>query len=174
MRAILQRWALVATIASSSSLAWMVAGCEYNPNSSAVCSADSKEAVFARSLSQAQLETLRANSLALLAAADAPRHYENDDPTYPPIPTEFAYLQPWHISAFPSGSNSDVSILLKGCIDEFIILTVEKERIVLSYSTGSAVDKAEEVLWSERDHAKSTKQATPVLPNTSLERTRER
>jgi hypothetical protein len=38
--------------------------------------------------------------------------------------------------------------MLKGCMDEFIDLTVEKDKIVLSYSTGSAVDVGEEELWS--------------------------
>jgi hypothetical protein len=84
----------------------------------------------------------------LLASPDRDRIYENDHSTYPRIPDQFAYLKPWKIEIFSNDPDSFVSFMLKGCMDEFIDLTVEKDKIVLSYSTGSAVDVGEEELWS--------------------------
>jgi hypothetical protein len=130
------------------SVACLLAGCGYHPDSAVICSADSKESLFARSLSKAQLETLYVDSMRLLASPDRDHFYENDHPTHPRIPDQFAYLKPWKIETFSGDPHSFVSFMLKGCMDEFIDLTVEKDKIVLSYSTGSAVDVGEEELWS--------------------------
>jgi hypothetical protein len=60
-------------------------------------------------------------------------------------------LNPMRIDTLSSdvaGVNSYVSFLLKGCMDEFIHLTVTKDKIVLSYGLGGASNVDEEVLWS--------------------------
>lgn len=133
---------------------WLLAGCG-DPNSAVICGADSKESVFARSLSESQLETLYADSMKLLTSADLQREYD-DRPGYPPIPTQFSYLNSKGISTFSSdveGVRSEVSILLKGCLDEFIQLSVDKGEIVLSYGLGGAPNVGEEILWSANKEA---------------------
>jgi hypothetical protein len=117
-------------------------------DSSAICGAASKEAVFARSLSKSQLETLYAESMELLASSDLAGTYENGQHIYPPIPHQFAYLKPLRIKTLSYGAYSYVSFTLKGCLDEFIHLRVEKAKIVLSYSTGGASSRGQEVLWT--------------------------
>jgi hypothetical protein len=113
-----------------------------NPDSVAICGADSRESVFARSLSESQLRTLYADSMKILASTDRARTYENGH-----FPEQFAYLKPVRIKVRPMGQYSYVSFTLKGCLDEFIHLSVEGGKIVLTYSTGGASSRGEEVLW---------------------------
>jgi hypothetical protein len=122
----------------------IVAGCERGPDSPVVCSAQSRESAFARSLTKSQLQALYSDSMRLMSSADRKDTYQNQHPTYPRIPDEFAYLNPIKIRA----DNGHIGIMLKGCMDAFIYLVVEDGKIVLSYSNGSAVDMGEEVLWS--------------------------
>jgi hypothetical protein len=115
-----------------------------------VCGADSKESVFARSLSESQLETLYADSMKLLANPDLRHEYRNRA-GYPPVPDQFAYLNAAKMDTFSSdveGVNSYVSFLLKACMDESIQLSVSKDKIVLYYGLGGASSVGEETLWS--------------------------
>jgi hypothetical protein len=107
-------------------VAWTLAGCG-DPDSIAICGERSKESVFVRSLSESRLETLHADSMKLLASADLQREYA-DTAGYPPVPEQFSFLNARRVSTFSSkteGVSSSVSFLLKGCMDEFIVLSVE-------------------------------------------------
>lgn len=130
-------------------VAWALSGCG-DPDSSVICGASSKESVFARSLSESQLETLYKDSMELLASADLQREYENYS-GQSPIPEQFSYLNARRIrtlSPAVAGDNSHVSFLLKGCMDEFIHLSADKNEIALSYGLGGAPNSANEILWS--------------------------
>jgi hypothetical protein len=124
-------------------------GCGHT-DSIGACTSDSREAIFARSLSKSQLEALYAESMKLLARADLQKTYRNDT-RYPPIPDQFAYLNPGQIETFTSdveGVDSYVSFILKGCFQQDIELSVAKDDIVLAYARGGASNANAEVLWS--------------------------
>ena len=130
-------------------IAAALTGCG-DPDSAVVCGAHSKESVFARSLPEFQLAALHADSMKLLASADLQREYSND-PGYPPIPKEFSFLNSRGIDTFSSSvddARSHATFLLKGCMDEFILLSVDRNNVSLSYGVGGASNSAKEILWS--------------------------
>jgi hypothetical protein len=130
-------------------VAGALTGCG-DPDSAVICGANSKESVLARSLSEFQLKTLHADSMKLLASADLQREY-SDEPGHPPIPKEFSFLNSRAIDTFSSSvddAHNNVTFLLKGCMDEFIQLSVDRNEITLSYGVGGAANFANEILWS--------------------------
>src|SRR5262245_21730223 len=115
-----------------SSAASLLAGCN-SPDSSFICSSGSKESIFARSLSQSQLQTLYSGSLKLMVSSERTRIYRyfNEGSARPQIPAEFAYLRPIRIDVL---DHEYVSIMLNGCMDAFIDLTVKNGDVTVSYS----------------------------------------
>lgn len=125
---------------------WLLAGCG-SPDSAYVCGENSKESVFARSLTDRQLESLYVDSMKIAADLERARARGIAAPEYTEIPPQFSYLHARQMRAYSGESGGGIDFALKGCMDEFIYLTVDHRQIELSYGLGGAANLASEVLW---------------------------